>query len=249
MIYFLFPQCFDEKDKIRGHTRKSVEMADGIIAISENSKNDLMRILNVPAEKIRVIYLANSLTNIPDPENPVKSPYILFVGQRFHWKNFITLLRAYAHSQMLHENYKLVCFGGWEWTQEEKEILNRPELQNRIVKTSGPDELLATFYSHASAFIYPSLYEGFGLPILEAMHYGCPVVASNAGSIPEIAGDAVLYFEPENIEMLQNQIVKCLDDSKLRDDLSQRGIRQEAKYSWQKCADETYAFYSHILQN
>jgi len=247
MIYFLFPQYFDKSDKTREHTRKSVEMADGIIAVSENSKKDLMRILNVPEHKIKVIYEANSLANIPSPGNPVKCPYILYVGQRFHWKNFVILLNVFTHSVTLNKNFKLVCFGGWDWTKSEKEIISKFSLQDRIIKISGPDELLATFYAHANAFVYPSLYEGFGLPILEAMHYSCPVIASNTSSIPEVGGEAALYFDPTNEEMLEHVLLKVLNTESIAKDLAHKGVAQETKFSWEKCGKETYDFYKRIL--
>jgi glycosyltransferase involved in cell wall biosynthesis len=249
MIYFLFPECFDKNDRIRDETRKSVEMAAGIITVSENSKKDIIEILHVPENKIQVTYEANSLSCPPLPENPIKRPYILYVGQRFHWKNFILLLNVYCRSELLNKNFDLVCFGGWDWTESEKEMIARFSLQDRVHKNSGPDELLATYYAHASALVYPSLYEGFGLPVLEAMHYGCPVVASNRASIPEIGGDAALYFDPADAEMLEHVLIKVLNSEDIRKDLSQKGPMREAMFSWRKCGEKTYDFYQRILQS
>ena len=248
LIYFLFPQYFQDNDRMRAQTEKSVAAAHGIIAVSEHTKKDLVRILNVPEDRVQVIYEANSLTGAPGAKNPMGGPYILYVGQRFHWKNFITLLRAYAGSPQLNRNYRLVCFGGSEWTPEEKTVLESQDLHSRVMRTRGPDELLATFYSHAAALVYPSLYEGFGLPVLEAMHYGCPVVASTGGSIPEIAGDAALFFDPQNVSMLQQRLLECVDNKEQRQELSRKGREREATFSWKKCADQTYGFYTRLLK-
>jgi len=213
MVYELFPEMFPKKDRPITDKRKSIERADGIIAISESTKQDLIRVWNIPSERIRVIYLANSLT-IPNPKPPPENnePYLLYVGQRIAHKNFLFLLHAYGCSPKIHKQCKLICFGGSPFTENEQKIMEQYGISERVKQTAGPDSNLAQYYNHATALVYPSKYEGFGLPLLEAMHYECPVVVSNTSSLTEVGGDAVLYFDPSNTDELVHALEKVIFD-------------------------------------
>ncbi|MBD3239425.1 MAG: glycosyltransferase [Chitinivibrionales bacterium] len=248
MIYFVFPEYDIRSDPVSRSMAKSIESSNGIIADSESTKRDLMRYLGVREEKIRVIYLANSLVAQADEASPVGMPYVLYVGQRFLWKNFRLLFDVYCSTPAIHRDFALVCFGGAELTEEEKGALTRHGIRSdRLRRFAGSDELLATFYKHASALVYPSQYEGFGLPLLEAMHYGCPVVASNSSSIPEIAGEAAVYFDSDNGDDLRRQLLRCLSDGELSKRLSSMGPEREAQFSWDRCAAETTDFYRTVM--
>jgi len=247
MTHERFPECFPSHDLTRRRKRQAVERADGIICISESSKRDLLEILDVPEEKISVIHLANSLTlEVTDPRR-VTAPYVLFVGQRGGYKNFLPFAQAFASRPSLPRNFKLICFGGGAFTREETETLRELGILDKAKVLEGPDTLLANLYQYASAFVYPSLYEGFGFPPLEAMRYGCPVLVSRSSSIPEVVGDAGYYFDPRNPEDMAEQLVSLLDDEPLRNELAARGRQREQRFSWEQCAEETQRFYRQIL--
>lgn len=218
--------------------------ADGYICISESTRRDLLELCDVPAERTTVVYHANSL-RIPGPlKRPIAADYLLFVGGRWDYKNFGTLLEAYASAAAVNSRMHLLCFG----LPPSKSELERAEklVPGKVHFTGGPDEALAAAYANASAFVYPSLYEGFGIPMLEAMHYRCPVVASNTSCFPEIAGDAAVYFDPRTADDLAAVLTRVLDDAALRQTMIERGVAREAEFSWDRAARETADFYRRV---
>jgi glycosyltransferase involved in cell wall biosynthesis len=247
MTYELFPDKFFPNDPAILEKHESISRADAIVAISASTKNDLVRLLSVPPGKISVVYLANSLKAIPREKPPMDRPYILYVGQRVPHKNFPVLLNAYCRSPRIHREFCLVCFGGDPFTDEEKKVLADHGLLDRARHCAGSDELLAACYAGASLLAYPSLYEGFGLPLLEAMHYGCPVVSSNAGSLPEIGGKAGIYFEPNSADELAAAMERVLFDAAVRNGMIERGRLRERDFSWDTCASQTLSLYKSLL--
>jgi glycosyltransferase involved in cell wall biosynthesis len=243
----LFPDMFSRTDPVILEKQASIRQADAIIAISESTKNDIIRLLSIPTEKITVVYLANSLTALPGSRSPHRGPFILYVGQRFLHKNFPVLLNAYCHSSRVNKEYGLVCFGGSPFTKEEEQILAQHGLSGHASHMCGSDDLLATYYSHASLLVYPSLYEGFGLPLLESMHYGCPVVASNSSSLPEVGADACIYFDPTSTADLTDKMERALFDDSLRGIMIERGHAREKQFSWDRAARETLQVYKRIM--
>ncbi len=243
MIHEHYPEYFGSNDFVAQNKRESVMRADGVICISQFTKNDLLRHYKVPENKIKVVYHGNSLNAEVIAPPLIGTPYILYVGQRDGYKNFELLLGAYAHSRRVNSQYRLVCFGGDRISSQERQKIAALGLSNKVVHQSGNDEVLANIYRYASVLVYPSLYEGFGIPPLEAMHYGCPVLSSNSSSIPEVVGDAGLYFNPGDQDALLSGLEKILSDTLYRNTLIQRGIQQEKKFSWDVCAKETLAFY------
>lgn len=241
-----FSDVFSGLDDTMKAKEKAIKNADGIICISNTTKKDLLNLYNVPEEKIKIIYHGNSLNYEVKEEPYFKKPYLLYVGDRRAYKNFGIVLEAFKNSDFIKNNFCLLCFGGGEFKKKEKEIINEFGLSGKIFQTEGDDKLLANAYKYASAFIYPSLYEGFGLPLLEAMHYGCPIVASDASCFPEIAVDAALYFEPKRAEDLVMKTEKVLNDSEVRNGLIKNGYEREKSFSWEKCAEETLEFYKAI---
>lgn len=226
---------------------QAVKNADGVICISNTTKNDLLSLYNIPEEKIKVIYHGNSL-NYNVTEEPVfKTPYLLYVGDRRAYKNFNAVLLTFKNSAFIRNNFSLLCFGGGDFKDKEKSLITEYGLKNKIYQTEGSDKELANAYKYASAFIYPSLYEGFGIPLLEAMHYGCPVIASDSSCFPEIAGNAALYFNSEDIEDMVLKTEKVLNDNETRNGLIKNGYEREKLFGWEKCADETIEFYKEIL--
>lgn len=227
----------------------AVFRADHVICVSENTKRDLIDLLGVDHERVSVVYHGFEFgPSIPEKSASVGKPFILFVGMRAGYKNFKNLLRAYSHSSKLIKELSLICFGGGPFCKAERDlmrVLGIPETS--VVQISGDDNLLAGLYFSATAFVYPSLYEGFGMPLLEAMSLGCPVICSNASSIPEVVGDAAVLFDPEDVDAIQESIETVVFSPDLIDSLVKRGHERIKQFSWSKCALETLRVYEKQL--
>jgi glycosyltransferase involved in cell wall biosynthesis len=247
MIYELYPKDYDANDPTATNKAAAVNRADRVICISEHTRRGLIEILRVPEEKISVVYLANSLTCEVQSPAVLSTPYLLYVGKRGGYKNFKTLLRAFARASALRREFKLVCFGGGDFTKDERELMNTLEVSEQIEIRTGSDAMLANLYKHASALVYPSLCEGFGMPPLEAMHYNCPVVVSRASSIPEVVADAGVYFDPSSEEDIAEKIQLVVSDTSLRSTLVARGAERKRQFTWDRCAEETLKIYEHVL--
>lgn len=252
MIHELYnDQSLDNKSVINSKNI-SINSADIIISISENTKKDLIEISDVPEDKIKVVYLANSLRqsqhinfNSLKRKYNITNPYILYVGVRGAYKNFSLLLDAYTSH--FSNNFDLVCFGANEFNCNEIEIIKKNNLSQKVIHLNGPDDLLASLYQNAFCFVYPSRYEGFGLPPLEAMAMGCPVIASKSSSIPEVVGDAGILFDPYSKDSLIDAIESLTNSESKRNKLIKYGFEQEKKFSWEKMATETVNIYKNII--
>jgi glycosyltransferase involved in cell wall biosynthesis len=227
--------------------KKSIDNSDHIICISENTKKDLMKIFNVNEKKISVVYLGTNLTEKGNIELCKDKNFILYVGSRRNYKNFKTLIKAYSISKKIKKDLKLIFFGGERYSSTDANLIESHNLEKKNIKfISGDNSLLQSYYMNASLFIYPSLYEGFGLPILEAMINSCPVACSNTSSLPEIAGNAAEYFNPKNPEDICEKMEKIIYDNNLSKELISKGLIQSKKFSWKKCAEETLDVYKKI---
>jgi glycosyltransferase involved in cell wall biosynthesis len=197
---------------------------------------------------------AQALTPLPQGEglHPAASdfgaPYFLYVGKRDGYKNFEGLARAYAASPLLSTHFDLVCFGGGPFSAAEADTLRSLGIPPRKVRqVGGGDEALARLYRSAALFVYPSLYEGFGMPPLEAMAAGCPVACSDVASLPEVVGDAARTFDPHHIDSMRAALETFVNDASLRGELIQRGFRRAAAFSWDRCADRTLDLYRGLI--
>ena len=151
-------------------------------------------------------------------------------------------------SEQLKKDFGIVCFGGGKFRKKEIEMFNEFKINfDKIKYFEGNDLLLTNFYKNATALIYPSQYEGFGLPVLEAMSFNCPVICSNTSSLPEVGGDAVAYFSPNNIENIKSTICEIVYSEKNKNDLLVKGKKRYQMFNWKKCADETLNIYKKIL--
>ncbi|MCB0749750.1 MAG: glycosyltransferase family 4 protein, partial [Ignavibacteriae bacterium] len=173
--------------------------------------------------------------------------YLLYVGSRKAYKNFGNFLVASKTILNEFDDIFIVCAGGGKFSKEEQYKINELGLTNKVKHFSITDQTLQYFYSNALAFIFPSLYEGFGIPILEAFASECPVLLSNTSSFPEVAGNAGLYFEPENIESIQEAIKKIITKEELRKELVSAGSTKLKEYSWEKTATQTKLIYESVL--
>ncbi len=222
--------------------------ADRIIAVSEFSKQEILRFFPVDERKIEVIHLGTSFgqRHAHVPTVPGTHPYLLFVGKRGLYKNFDGFFRALRPLWQQHPNLHLICAGGGAFTKEEKVQFRAAGVEQRIHHRTITDLSLYELYHHAEAFVFPSLNEGFGIPVLEAFGAGCPAVLSNHSSLPEVGGDAALYFDPKEPDSITTSLEKVLTDSTLRKQLRQRGTERLANFSWQKTADKTQDLYRQL---
>ena len=230
------------------YKKKIFEKVDQIICISNNTKKDLQQEYSIDASKISVVNLAvNKDKSFRERFLNIR-PFILYVGSRQKYKNFISAIKAYARSNKLKLNFDFVCFGGGNFLKNEEDLFRDLSLdRSRIHYFEGDDLDLNYFYHKARLFIFPSLYEGFGLPLLEAMNMECPVICSDTSCFPEIVNDAAILFDPTNIESLEFKMEKLIYDDKLLLNLKKKGNENLNKYSWKKCANETEQLYKKII--
>ncbi len=270
LSYLYFPEMFNRADllQLRNWTAYSVKNAKKILTISKSSKNDIINSYKVPAERIIVTYpgikQSASLSQHIYVMNQLKARYkisdnyILFVGTLQPRKNIERLIEAFALmlknadlNAEKRQNLQLVIVGKKGWLYEK--ILAAPkkfEIEDKVkfLENVNDDEL-AIFYKHALCFVLPSLYEGFGLPVLEAMQAGCPVITSDVSSLPEAGGDACIYIDPEDAGDIADKIWKLITTEKLRHELIEKGKKQVKKFSWEKTARETLSVLEEIAQN
>ncbi len=248
MIHEKYPESFPPDDKTSQYKYELIMNSSRIIAISEQTKSDILDVCNIEKEKIKVIPLASSLDvhsvrKMKQDSGEYRKKFILFVGGRRGYKNFHLLLEAVAPILEESRTLTLICAGGDPVTVEERKFMRDLHIEDRIQHVNPSDEGLADYYKHACCFVFPSLYEGFGIPILEAFACRCPVVCSNTGSFPEIAGDAAVYFDPGNIDSVQDALRRIIERGDLRENLIRKGRERNGKYSWERTAQMTHELY------
>lgn len=251
MTHELFADTFNPRDPTRANKAAAIMRADHIICISENTRRDLLAHYDLPVERTSVIHLGYDPLLPSRGDNAVINqsvPYILYVARRDFYKNFHGLLRAYAASRRLMSDFRIVAFGGGPLRRVELELMDELGIdRSRVVQLGGDDGDLAQAYEKASVFAYPSLYEGFGLPPLEAMSRGCPVVSSNSSSMPEVLGDAARFCDPEQPDSIREGLEEVLYSSELAAELVIRGKQRSETFTWRRCADQTLAVYRELL--
>ena len=252
MIHERFADLFYEPvwDHFREQKRRCVQRSDATICISEATRQDLLHFYGVKSDSIYVIPLACSnvfrqLELCDDRLDIVtKRPFLLFIGGRYPYKNFDGLIQAY--SVWAHREEVALVVVGSPWSVEKKRLAELGSRDRVHLITDADDETLCHLYNQAAAFVYPSLYEGFGIPLLEAMACGCPVIASRIPSTIEVAGGCPIYFEPTELDSLVNAFDVALSEG--RD--SERvwaGIERVKRYSWDKVAAQTLEVYRTLL--
>lgn len=252
MIHEIFKEDFSDGGRTSRLKLESINRADHIICISESTKKDLIEIFNVPHHKVSVVLLGfDQLSQNPHLKGSAAdsyAPYLLYVGSRAGYKNFTGFVEAVASSRGLLSDINIICFGGGSFDEVETAMFRRMGFkEGQILQISGGDELLGSFYRGAKAFVCPSLYEGFGIPPLEAMANNCPVICSNTSSIPEVVGDAGKYFNPSDVGDMCRSIESVVYDESVMRGLKILGSDRLQNFSWKKCADQTLAIYKQLV--
>lgn len=247
LSYFYYPGDFLKRDlyKLKNWTEYSISNASHLIAVSESTKKDIIKFYGIPRVKISVIHNGfekNISNNIQSLSHDLDThPFILNVGTLQPRKNIATVIRAFAKFRKHYRSHKLVIAGKTGWLHEDLfKLTSSLDLTDYVIFAGYvPDDELTSYYKKAFCYVTASLYEGFGIPVLEAMSYDCPVISSNTASLPEVGGDAALYFNPNDEDELVKSMVKLARDKKLRSLLIERGKVQIKKFSWEKCGRET----------
>lgn len=248
-IHEIFPSYYSKVDKTAEVKRKIFNKANKIIAISQNTKNDLLNFYpDIDEEKIDVVYHAIEWDICKEKKKSIiDKPYILFTGVRTLYKNFILFLISI--SQLLKKyDLNLLCTGK-EFSPDENAIINILGLSDRVLNLFGDEETLKTCYENALCFVFPSLYEGFGLPILEAFASKCPIAISNTSCFPEIAGEAAVYFDPYSQDDMRNKIEDLVLSKTKQMELVDKGIEQFKKFSMDSMIKKTMKVYETSIKS
>jgi glycosyltransferase involved in cell wall biosynthesis len=246
LIHAKLAEYFPADDPTVGQQRAAFARADLVLAISQCTADDLPEVLGVPAGKIAVTHLGVSTPPARAVTTTGRSrPFLLYVGLRYGYKNWENFVRAVAACREVDE-LDVLCVGAGSFTPDETALLAELALSTRVHQLHADNDLLDACYREAAAFVYPSRYEGFGLPPLEAMARGCPVVAARAGSIPEVLGDAALLADPADVESLAEAIAEVVRPYR-REQLVASGRERAAMFPWDTTAAATAAAYGSLV--
>jgi glycosyltransferase involved in cell wall biosynthesis len=260
-IHLMFPQYLPNRAAYayaRASMWAAARRSDRILTVSEASKRDILHLFNVKPEKIVVVYNAidEHFSAIPSDEHVARireryqldHQFVLYVGNIKPHKNLVRLIEAFSQLRRTHDDLKLLIIGD--------EISKLPALRRAVhrhklhkhVRFLGylKGDTLTILYRLASVFVFPSLYEGFGLPPLEAMASGTPVVTSNVSSLPEVTGDAAVLVDPYDVESIEDGIRRVLDDPRLAEELRMKGLRRAREFSWESSVEKTLRVYREV---
>jgi len=263
-IHLMFPQYLPNKAAYayaRASMWAAARRSDRILTVSEASKRDILHLFNVKPEKIVVVYNAidEHFSATPSDEHVARvreryqldHKFVLYVGNIKPHKNLVRLIEAFSQLRRTHDDLKLLIIGD--------EISKLPALRRAVhshklhkyVRFLGylKDDTLTVLYRLASVFVFPSLYEGFGLPPLEAMASGTPVVTSNVSSLPEVTGDAAVLVDPYDVESIEDGMRRVIDDPKLADELRAKGLKRAREFSWAHSVEKTQRVYREVASD
>ena len=261
LSFMRYPEAFKPWNRfyLQTFTRKSAERAQAIITISESTRQDVIRFFGVRPEKVQTVHcgvdtgfqeLSPAEVEAFRQRQGLPEKFIMYLGTLEPRKNVAGLIRAYAAWQKADQAApKLFVCGGKGWYyQEVFELVNQLNLAGSVIFPGYvPQEDLRFWYNAATMLVYPSFFEGFGLPVLEAMACGTPVITSNLSSLPEVAGDAAQLINPNDHEALTQAMQQIFNDAELRQSMREKGLLQKTKFSWQETARKTNAIYAQIL--
>jgi len=260
LSFALFPEYFRGPNGLylRLMTRISCRRAAHVIALSENTRADLLRLYGLPAERVTAVPNGVGAAFYPRPcgeraefkrTHKLPESFILFVDTLEPRKNLVALVKAFAILHARHSALKLILVGGKGWYHDQIfGAVERLGLEDQVVFAGYvPDADLPLWYNAASVFAFPSRYEGFGFPVLEALACGLPTITSTAASLPEVAGDAALLVPPDDVSALADALHRALTDGALRQELSAQGPARAAQFTWEAAARRTASIYQQVL--
>lgn len=247
MIHEKFPQYFKRNDETSVHKLKVVKRADRIIAVSQHTKNDLVELLGVEDDRISVIYHGIDCGGGESLKRNEQFPrrYVLYVGERGGYKNFGRFLEAFALLSLYDASLELVCTGK-PFNPEELRVFKQYGLLRKIHHEAASEYALRQLYAQALVFVYPSEYEGFGIPILEAFREKCPVALSRSSCFPEVAADAACFFDAGSVEDISATVHALISDAALRTEKIALGEKRAQRFSWENTVSETAAVYRSL---
>lgn len=252
MTHELMPEHFGEYDKTILNKSKLIPKASKIIAVSENTKKDILRFYDIDKNKIEVIYNGSSLKPYLGKKELIKLPskYLFYQGVRNGHKNFKKLLVSISELLKTDPELYFVCYAATEFSEEEIELMKSLGIHSKVLHFRYKDDKeLAYLYQNCLAFVFPSLYEGFGILLLEAMSCGAPMIISDKSSFPEIAQDCAIYFDPTDENSIADSVNRVVKDEKLRKQLISKGNQRIKDFSWEKTAQKTKLVYESIINN
>lgn len=248
MIHERFAELFAEA-RTAAAKRAAVLGSDAIIAISQHTKQCLIDIYHIDPDRINVVHLG--VPQLQTDQGAIEAvetlpPFVLYVGSRRGYKNFNALLHAFARSGLAQQGINLLAFGGGKLSAEEREEAIRLGLEGHLIHREGDDATLTALYQRAEALAYPSLDEGFGLPPLEAMANNCPVIAANAGAIPEVVDTAAVLFNPSDIDDIAAALLRVIANQEVRQGLIEAGRLRSTHFTLERQARQTLDVYRRV---
>ena len=263
LIPYLFPEALPRKSLsplFAGMARWAAKRAQHVLADSNSTRDDIVRILGVPKTRVTCVPLACDAAFRPQTETEIghmrarlslDQPYLLYMGINKPHKNLVRLVKAWSRlSENLRDGHQLVLAGRRDPRYDaDKRAIDRYQLDRSVRLLGAVSERdLPGLYAGASAFVFPSLYEGYGLPVLEAMASGAPVVCSDRSSLPEVVGDAALLFDPENVDQMAHQISCILSRPDVAERCRLAGLQRATAFTWERTARETLAVYARVAR-
>jgi len=249
MTHERLPEYFWAEDQLTRNKRLNIEVADKIIAISETTRLDLINYSKVDPSRIEVIYHGIDLDTplVYAPVSGLPEQYVLYVGDRGGYKNFYRFLDAFKLFSAKHPEVRAVLTGGGPVQVADRELMDRLKLQDKVIHVNVSDEQLNYLYHHAAAFVYPSLHEGFGLPILEAFKAQCPVILSDTPCFREIGAEAVAFFETYQVESMLGAMEKVYNDTAYRQQLIEKGNQRLRDFPIDRSLEQTFDVYRALV--
>lgn len=247
MIHEVMADQFTDNNNVIAQKKLLIDRANAVIAISNHTKNEILKFYPDAAAKITVIHhgfepaTPTTVSNLNLPDK-----YLFFVGERYFYKNFVGMVKAIAPLLNNDSSLQLLCTGGGEFKADELRLFNELGISGQCRQINANDADLQQLYRQAALFIFPSFAEGFGFPLLEAFTAGCPVAASDNSCFPEIGGDAVVYFDPYDAQSMASAVNNVLTDGALRDRLITKGTERVTQFTMDKCVKETVALYNKV---
>jgi len=249
MTHEKFPEFYENDTETPSRKKKLFKLARQVIAISESTKRDIIDLYNDSGEKITVVHLANSIDYADVDEQPwnwLPTNYLLFIGGRDNYKNFLFFISSISKFLKKYKKLCVICIGS-PFSRNEIKYLEFLDIREQVYQVFVNDDELSYLYRHATAFVFPSLNEGFGIPVLEAFACGCPVLASNSSSLPEVGGDAAIYFDPKSVSEIRNTVESVISDDSLRNRLIRKGYERVKHFSWEKTVKQTHDVYNKCI--